>query len=75
MTDKPSTEVCPKVDEIANALAYAGLTRCNLADLEWAAIQNALRQCGGNRTHAAELLGISTRKIQRWVKRREATSG
>jgi transcriptional regulator with PAS, ATPase and Fis domain len=67
----PTETYRPSVDEIATALASAGLSKCCLNDLESAAILNALRHCDGNRTHAAQLLGISTRKVQRWIKRRE----
>jgi ActR/RegA family two-component response regulator len=70
MIDKPRIEDCPAVNEIAARLERSGLTKCHLADLEWAAILNALKACEGNRTYAARMLGISTRKIQRWMKRR-----
>jgi DNA-binding NtrC family response regulator len=36
-----------------------------MEDLERLAITNALEQCGGNRTHAANVLGISVRTLQR----------
>jgi len=40
----------------------------NLHDLETQAIRSALTAAGGNRTHAAELLGVSRRTLQRKLK-------
>lgn len=40
----------------------------NLHDLETHAIRSALTAAGGNRTHAAELLGVSRRTLQRKLK-------
>lgn len=31
--------------------------------------ENALRECDGNRTHAAAFLGISVRTMRNWIKR------
>jgi DNA-binding protein Fis len=56
------------IEQIAQALAGAGLRTVTLAELEWAAARNALEACGGNRTHAAKLLGISVRTLQRKLK-------
>jgi len=39
-----------------------------LEDLEKVAIQNALKRSMGNRTHAAQNLGISVRTLQRKIK-------
>jgi DNA-binding NtrC family response regulator len=39
-----------------------------LAEIERTAIEQALTHCGGNRTRAAELLGISVRTLQRKLK-------
>ena len=39
-----------------------------LQQLERTAVQQALGQCDGNRTHAAHLLGISVRTLQRKLK-------
>jgi DNA-binding NtrC family response regulator len=39
-----------------------------LEEMERAAIERALGQCGGNRTHAAQALGISVRTLQRKLK-------
>ena len=40
-------------------------TNLTMEELEKLAIVKALDQCGGNRTHAAERLGISVRTLQR----------
>lgn len=40
----------------------------NLHELETQAIRSALAAAGGNRTHAAELLGVSRRTLQRKLK-------
>ena len=40
-------------------------------ELERLAINKALDQCGGNRTHAAERLGISVRTLQRKLRHYE----
>jgi DNA-binding NtrC family response regulator len=40
-------------------------------ELERLAIAKALDQCGGNRTHAAERLGISVRTLQRKLRHYE----
>jgi DNA-binding NtrC family response regulator len=53
------------VPQIAAALNGAGVTGATLRDLEIAAIFNALDRCHGNRTHAAAMLGISVRTLQR----------
>jgi DNA-binding NtrC family response regulator len=39
-----------------------------LEDIERAAIERALEECRGNRTHAAQALGISVRTLQRKLK-------
>jgi two-component system NtrC family response regulator/two-component system response regulator HydG len=41
----------------------------SLADLEKIAVQQALGNCGGNRTRAAEALGISVRTLQRRMRK------
>lgn len=41
---------------------------CTLDELEKVAIQNALKRSMGNRTHAAQNLGISVRTLQRKIK-------
>jgi DNA-binding NtrC family response regulator len=40
----------------------------SLEELEWAAVQQALEHNRGNRTHAAQELGISVRTLQRKLK-------
>jgi DNA-binding NtrC family response regulator len=42
-----------------------------LGDLEWSAIARALKECGGNRTHAARKIGISVRTLQRKLRQHE----
>lgn len=42
----------------------------SLADGEWQQINLALKQCRGNVTQAADLLGIDRRTLQRKLKRR-----
>ncbi len=56
------------IQQIADALARAGLRAVSLQHLEVAAIRNALVECRGNRTHAAKVLGISVRTLQRKLK-------
>ena len=41
----------------------------NIADLEKQAIQQALKRCGGNKVHAARLLGITREALRRRMKR------
>ena len=53
------------IQQIADSLAGAGLRTVRLDELEWAAIENALAAHDGNRTHAAQSLGISLRTLQR----------
>lgn len=43
-------------------------SRHNLRDVERTAVLSALERCDGNRTHAAETLGISVRTLQRKLK-------
>ena len=68
MIDVSHFKASHSLEVIADALDRAGLTYCRLEDLETAAIFNALRHSGGNRTHAAEALGVNVRTIQRWAK-------
>ncbi|HEX7380260.1 MAG TPA: sigma 54-interacting transcriptional regulator, partial [Pirellulales bacterium] len=50
-------------------LAVASAATANrLCDVERTAILSVLDRCGGNRTHAAEALGISVRTLQRKLK-------
>lgn len=51
---------------LAEAAPPAG--KDNLQDMERTAILSVLERCGGNRTHAAEALGISVRTLQRKLK-------
>jgi transcriptional regulator with PAS, ATPase and Fis domain len=46
-------------------------TNLTMDELERLAISKALEQCGGNRTHAAEKLGISVRTLQRKLRHYE----
>lgn len=47
----------------------------SMEELERLAIQKALDQCGGNRTHAAGRLGISVRTLQRKLRQYEHDTG
>lgn len=58
----------PSIEEIAAALAKAGFGGVPLTHLERTAITNALNDCGGNRTHAAQSLGVSVRTLPRKLK-------
>jgi transcriptional regulator of acetoin/glycerol metabolism len=58
----------PTLNQIAKALAGAGLGCVTIMDLNRAAILNWLNACKGNRTHAARELGISARTLQRIFK-------
>jgi DNA-binding NtrC family response regulator len=46
-------------------------TGVTMEELEKLAIVKALDQCGGNRTHAANRLGISVRTLQRKLRQYE----
>ncbi len=69
MANSRSEKLDRRVDattaRMADALAAAGLDSATLAELEAAAIHNALKQCDENRTYAARRLGISVRTLQR----------
>jgi DNA-binding NtrC family response regulator len=58
----------PSIGEIAASLAAASFGVPRMSDIEVAAMLHALEQSGGNRTHAARLLGVSVRTIQRKLK-------
>jgi two-component system, NtrC family, response regulator AtoC len=59
-----STAASPEIGKIA----LAGETEFNLHSLEITAIRGALATAAGNRTRAAELLGVSRRTLQRKLK-------
>jgi transcriptional regulator with PAS, ATPase and Fis domain len=63
-----SSEESTSIQAIADALAGAGLRTVRLEDAEWAVIQNALAEHGGNRIRAARAMGISVRTLQRKLK-------
>ena len=50
-------------------------TGLTMEELEKLAITKALDQCSGNRTHAAERLGISVRTLQRKLRQYELERG
>ena len=65
MADLPASITQPW-HEVAERLRIPpGLT---LEELERRAIEEALERCDGNRTYAAQALGISVRTLQRKVK-------
>jgi len=76
---RPSTAIPPRpadaptVAQIAARLRKAGLDFVWLEDLHWAVIENALMAHRGNRTQAANSLGISVRTLQRKLKARALT--
>jgi len=58
-----------RVEHAANASAMKEVpTNLTMEELEKLAIQKALDLCNGNRTHAANRLGISVRTLQRKLK-------
>jgi DNA-binding NtrC family response regulator len=63
-----TSEESASIQQIADALAGAGLRTVRLDELEGAAIQNALEATNGNRTWAAKSLGIAVRTLQRKLK-------
>jgi DNA-binding NtrC family response regulator len=68
-------------DEVAAGTAETGTTRkeiptgLTMEELEKLAITKALDQCAGNRTHAANRLGISVRTLQRKLRQYELERG
>jgi DNA-binding NtrC family response regulator len=63
-----TADVCGSIQRIADLLASSELETIRITDLEAAAIRVALDKVDGNRTHAAKLLGISVRTLQRKLK-------
>ncbi len=59
-----ASEATPDPEPLATAEAAQDALPLDLADLERMAILEALRRVGGNRTHAARLLGISLRTLR-----------
>jgi DNA-binding NtrC family response regulator len=66
--DLPEELLANSSDLSASKEMPANLT---MDELERVAIVKALEQCGGNRTHAAERLGISVRTLQRKLRNYE----
>jgi transcriptional regulator with PAS, ATPase and Fis domain len=60
---------------IADLLAGSGVETVRLDVLETAAIHVALGKTDGNRTHAAKVLGISVRTLQRKLKAENVIDG
>jgi transcriptional regulator with PAS, ATPase and Fis domain len=60
-----TADECSSIQRIADALTGLGMESVRLSDLEYAAIHVALTKTAQNRTHAARLLGISVRTLQR----------
>jgi DNA-binding NtrC family response regulator len=64
MEDLPST-----LDSVGNGNSDMDIPiGTTLEELEHAAVEQALADCGGNRTRAARSLGISVRTLQRKLK-------
>ena len=68
-------------DDVMAGTAETGGTRkeiptgLTMEELEKLAITKALDQCAGNRTHAANRLGISVRTLQRKLRQYELERG
>ena len=63
-----SIPVPPVTAQVGTKITLAASRELNLHALETSAIRAALAEAGGNRTRAAELLGISRRTLQRKLK-------
>jgi len=63
-TAPPAAVAEPAAEGAANGSASEGHKVLNIAELEKQAIKAALQQTGGNRTKAADLLGISIRTLR-----------
>ena len=63
-----SIPVPPVTAPVGTKITLAASRELNLHALETSAIRAALAEAGGNRTRAAELLGISRRTLQRKLK-------
>jgi transcriptional regulator with PAS, ATPase and Fis domain len=70
-----TAEASGSIQRIADCLAGTGIEAVRLDDLQAAAIHVALRKSRGNRTHAAKLLGISVRTLQRKLKAESVQNG
>ena len=46
-------------------------TTLKIAQMQKRATEKALTETGGNRTHAADILGVSVRTVRNWIKRYE----
>jgi DNA-binding NtrC family response regulator len=67
--DNAISDSSPLEDLGSDYGAYFNLpTTATMEEIERAAIQSSLRRHNGNRTHAAEALGISVRTLQRKLK-------
>jgi DNA-binding NtrC family response regulator len=78
-----SKRLLDQVEElrVTMAIGTESLGGVQLKDLETAAVLNSLELAGGNRTHAARMLGVSVRTIERklkslgWLEGEAATNG
>jgi DNA-binding NtrC family response regulator len=64
----PAVHVQPEPAGDSGKITLAAPNEFNLHALEVSAIRAALAAAGGNRTHAADLLGVSRRTLQRKLK-------
>lgn len=63
-------EAFEQAPEEVGTAASSEIKRSSLAETEWNHIQQVLADCGGNVTHAARVLDVPRRTLQRKLKKR-----